>query len=107
MEYIAVYTTLPDRDSARKLAKALVTERLTACANFFPVESIYRWEGKIEEEREYALILKTREELYPEVEKRIKELHPYKLPAIISYKIERGLGEYLTWIKEITSSHLS
>lgn len=52
MEYIAVYTTLPDRDLARKLAKALVTERFTACANFFPVESIYRWEGKIEEERE-------------------------------------------------------
>lgn len=102
MQYIAVHTTLPDENTARKIARILVTEKLAACANFFAIESIYYWEGKIEEEGEYALILKTRKELYKEVEKRIRELHPYDLPAIISYKIERGLPQYLGWIGEET-----
>ena len=102
MEYITVYTTLPDEDAARKVASMMVEERLAACANFFPIKLVYRWEGKIEKAKEYVLIIKTRKELYLEVEKKIREVHPYKLPAIISYKIERGLDEYLCWIKETT-----
>ena len=106
-----IYTTMPDKDIAEKVARMLVEERLAACANLFPIDSVYRWKGKevrpqIEEAREYVIILKTRKELYQKVEKRIKELHPYKLPAIISYKIEKGLSEYLKWIGEETGGKI-
>ncbi len=102
MEYIAVYTTLPDEESAKEIARKMVEERLVACVNFFPIKSVYHWKGGIEEDEEYVLLMKTRKELYPEIEKRLRDLHPYEVPAIVSYKIERGLREYLTWIEDTT-----
>jgi periplasmic divalent cation tolerance protein len=97
-----IYTTLPDKATTKKVAKTLIKENLIACANFFPIESIYRWKNKLCEDKEYALIIKTRKSLYRKAEKRLKELHPYEIPAIIYYEIKGGLESYLSWIKEET-----
>jgi periplasmic divalent cation tolerance protein len=99
---MSIYTTLPDEGHARRIARALVTESLAACANAFPIESVYRWKGEIVEEREWALVLKTRAELYPQLEERLRALHPYEVPAIVAYPIARGLPDYLAWIDEST-----
>lgn len=97
-----IYTTLPDKATTKKIAKNLVDENLIACANFFPIESVYRWKNKFTEDKEYVLIMKTRTSLYKKVEKKLKELHPYEIPAIVSYEIKEGLRDYLSWIKEET-----
>jgi periplasmic divalent cation tolerance protein len=102
-DLVSVYTTLPDRASADRLARILVEERLAACANAFPVESIYRWQGKLEQASEWALILKTRRALYAAVERRIRDLHPYEVPAVVAYDITAGLPHYLAWIRESTN----
>ena len=97
-----IYTTLPDKAITKKIATELVNENLVACANFFPIESIYRWKNKLNKDKEYALIMKTRKSLYRKVEKKLKELHPYEIPAIVSYEIKDGLSDYLSWIQEET-----
>ncbi len=99
-----IYTTLPDKTITKKIARTLVGENLVACANFFPIESIYRWKNKLNEDKEYALIMKTRKSLYRKVEKRLKELHPYEVPAIVSHEIKEGLKSYLSWIKKETTN---
>ena len=102
--FIIIYTTFPHRSQARKLAWNLIKEKLIACANIFKIDSIYEWENKIEEPREYGVFLKTRAELYTKVEKRIKELHPYEVPCIISWKIENGSKDFLDWIADRTAT---
>lgn len=97
-----IYTTLPDEAVSKEISKTLVDESLVACVNFFPIRSVYKWENKLNEDKEYALIMKTRESLYGKVEKILKELHPYEIPAIVSYKIENGLKDYLSWIEKET-----
>lgn len=97
-EFIIVYTTFPHRRKARALAKNLIKKKLVACANVFKIDSLYQWKGKLEEAREYGVFLKTRAELYPQVEAKIKSCHPYELPCIISWKIEQGSKEFLNWI---------
>jgi len=104
-EFIFVYTTLPKRRKARQLAKDLLRERLVACANIFKIDSLYRWQGELEEAREYGVLLKTRIELYARVEKRIRELHPYELPAVVSFRIDNGSKAFLDWIASETSEH--
>jgi periplasmic divalent cation tolerance protein len=91
LKFIMIYTTLPDKAITKKIAKTLVDEKLIACANFFPIESIYKWKNKLAEDKEYALIMK-----------RLKEIHPYEIPAIVSYEIKEGSKNYLSWIKEET-----
>jgi periplasmic divalent cation tolerance protein len=98
-----IYTTLPDKVIAKKVAKTLVKENLVACVNFFPVKSVYRWKNKLTADKEYALIMKTKKSLYGKVEKRLKELHPYEIPSIVSYEIKEGLNSYLSWIKRETA----
>ena len=102
MKFIMIYTTLPDKAITEKIAKILIEEKLIACANFFSVESIYKWKNKLCEGKEFALIMKTRKDLYKKLEKKLKELHPYEVPAIVSYEIKEGSKDYLSWIKEET-----
>jgi periplasmic divalent cation tolerance protein len=97
-EYLSVYTTLPDEESARRVARTIVEESLAACANRFPMASIYRWQGEIVDEAEWGLIFKTRRALYARLEKRLREIHPYQIPAIVAYAIVSGLPAYLEWI---------
>jgi periplasmic divalent cation tolerance protein len=101
-EPITVYTTLPDETTAKEVARTLVTERLAACANFFPIHATYLWQGELEQTQEWAMVLKTDNGIYPNLEARLKELHPYGVPAIVSYKIANGLPAYLSWINDST-----
>jgi periplasmic divalent cation tolerance protein len=100
-----IYTTLPDRVITEKIATIVVNEGLVACVNFFPIESVYKWKEKLTHDKEYALIMKTRKSLYKKVEKRLKELHPYEVPAIVTYEIKEGLNNYLSWIQKETEKN--
>lgn len=95
-----VYITAGDIEEARKIGRKLVEERLAACANIFPIASIYRWKGKIEEANEFGIIVKTKTEKVKELEKRVKELHSYEVPCVVSFRIEEGSKDYLDWIGE-------
>src|SRR5437879_600662 len=94
-----IFTTTGSKEEARKIATALVERRLAACVNIIPkIESIYRWEGKIETAEEWLLIIKTNASAFTRVRDAIKELHSYDLPECISISIDDGSGEYLQWI---------
>ena len=104
MAVIAVLTNLPDSESAFNLARALVELRLAACANVLaPVASVYRWEGTIEQATEYPLLVKTTAGRYAEVERAIRERHPYDVPEIVAWPITAGLPAYLDWVAAETA----
>ena len=99
MTVIAVLTNLPDSDAAFNLAREVVRLGLAACANVLaPADSIYRWQGAVEEAREYPVLIKSTRERYAELEAAIRERHPYEVPEIIAWPIERGLPAYLAWV---------
>jgi periplasmic divalent cation tolerance protein len=94
-------STFPDVETARRISNQLVTEKLAACANILPsVESIYRWQGKMESSGEALAFFKLAAARYPEFEEKLRSLHPYDVPEIISCKIDHGLPEYLSWVGE-------
>jgi periplasmic divalent cation tolerance protein len=95
-----VYITAGDMEEARKIGKKLVEERLAACVNFFPVTSIFRWKGSIDEANEVAIIAKTTSGKVKGIEKRIKELHSYDVPCVVSFNMEEGSKDFLDWIAE-------
>jgi periplasmic divalent cation tolerance protein len=98
---IAVLTNLPDSESAFNLARELVHLRLAACVNVLaPATSFYRWEGKAEQATETPVLIKTTQARYDELESAIRRLHPYELPEIIAWPIDRGLPEYLQWVEQ-------
>ncbi|HTQ00018.1 MAG TPA: divalent-cation tolerance protein CutA [Casimicrobiaceae bacterium] len=102
---ILVLTSLPDHDTALALARALVTGRLAACVNVgAPVESMYHWRGQIETAREVPVAIKTRRELYPQVEAAIVAIHPYELPEVVAVPVTHGLHRYLDWIAAETAA---
>ena len=101
---LLVFTNLPDRDSAIKLAQGLVEQRLAACVNLLRgCTSVYRWQGAIERSEEIPVLIKTRAARYPEVEAAIRRLHPYELPEVIAVRVESGFSEYLEWVAEETA----
>lgn len=100
--YSTVYVTAKDADEARRIARALVEEKLVACVNYWPITSLFRWEGAIEEGAEVAMICKTRTDLLPDVIKRVKELHSYEVPCITSWKIDTGSESFLEWVGKET-----
>ena len=102
MLYYSIYITTKDEDEAEKIGKALVEEKLAACVNIHPIKSIYRWEGNIQEEAEIAMLVKTKAGLADKVIERVKELHSYEVPYIVSLPIEKGYPDYLKWIEEST-----
>jgi periplasmic divalent cation tolerance protein len=104
-DVLLVLTTWPDAEKARAAAHMLVGEKLAACGNLVPgVESIYRWQGKIETSAEVIVIFKTNVTRYPALEVRIRELHSYEVPEIISIPVTRGLPDYLRWVEDSCSS---
>ena len=103
LEPIIVLVTCGSEEEALKIANTLVEEHLAACVNLVsPIRSIYRWEGKIWNEREWLLIIKTQKQRFGELEKKVKSLHSYSVPEIISLPIIEGSTSYLNWIKENT-----
>jgi periplasmic divalent cation tolerance protein len=98
-----VYTTINNEQEARKIANILVEEQIVACVNIVPnVESIYRWKGNIEEEREFILIAKTVENNVTKAINRIREFHTSELPDIIVLPVIGGLEEYLEYVNRET-----
>ena len=96
-----VFVTAASEDEAATIGRTLVEERLVACANILPgIRSIYRWQGKIEDEPEVMLIFKTTEARIPALIRRVRELHSYDVPEIIALPILQGHEPYLDWVRE-------
>jgi len=96
---VLVLTTVGSKDEARKMARALVEQLLAACVNIVQqVDSIYRWEGEVEETEEWLLIVKTTRAAFERVRAAILELHSYEMPECVSVSIEEGSVGYLSWI---------
>lgn len=105
-----VYITTKNRDEALKVASAIVEEKLAACANIIDgMESVYQWEGNIETSKECVLILKTSYSNVSRLTKRVKELHSYEVPCVISINLaeQEGNEEYLDWIIRSVQKPLS
>jgi len=99
MQAILVYMTAGSEEEARNLADALITDRLAACVNILPgMQSCYRWKGEIERAVEVVLIAKTKAALLPEVVARVKEIHSYEVPCVVSLPITNGNPDFLDWI---------
>ena len=96
---LACYCTCPDPDSAGRLARALVEERLAACVNLLPgVRSVYRWQGTVEEAAEVLLLIKTTRDRLDALAARVRALHPYELPELLAVEAAGGLPGYLDWV---------
>lgn len=101
---ILVYIICRDREEARRIARLLMERRLAACANLFPCESFYRWQGQIVEDNEHVLIAKTRPECYSTIVQTVKSVHSYKVPAIIRLPVAEADTQYLAWIEAETQA---
>lgn len=102
MDITWVYMTMPDKAEARSIGKALVEEQLVACVNIFDgVNSLYMWQDKLQDDQEVVLIAKTTVARMPAVIKRVKALHSYECPCIVSLPLTDGNPEFLDWIRGI------
>ncbi len=100
-DILIVFCTFPDLGKARETGTALVAAQLAACVNLIPaVESIYRWEGKVETAAEVLAIFKTTPAAWPRFESRLRELHPYDVPEIVALKPEQVAESYARWVGE-------
>jgi periplasmic divalent cation tolerance protein len=98
-QVLLVISTFPDAETANRIAEALVTENLAACANLFPsVHSVYRWKEKIETAGEVMVFFKTTEDRVAAFDEKLRSLHPYEVPELISIKVDGGSPDYLRWI---------
>jgi periplasmic divalent cation tolerance protein len=97
-------TTAPDAEVAARIARTLVEERVAACANLVSqVRSIYRWQGRIEEQSEVLLVIKTRADRVDALAARLRALHPYDVPELVVLPVETGLDAYLDWVRAETA----
>ncbi|MBI2181186.1 MAG: divalent-cation tolerance protein CutA [Deltaproteobacteria bacterium] len=100
-EFIVVLVTVGSSAEGERLAHALVEERLAACVNrIAQVQSVYRWQGKVEQSAEELLVIKTRADLFAALENRVRELHSYSVPEVIALPIMNGSEAYLKWLGE-------
>lgn len=103
MDEIVVFITASNEDEAAKIARTLVEVRLAGCVNIIKnIRSIYSYQGKIEDEAEVLMIVKTQKPLFDALMKKVKELHSYTVPEIIAMPIIEGSEDYLKWLKEVT-----
>ncbi len=100
---IIVFITAPNKDDAAMIARALVETKLAACVNILEnIRSIYTWQGKVEDDSEVLMTVKTRKELFGALSDKVMELHPYDVPEIIALPIVEGSKDYIQWIKDST-----
>jgi len=101
-EFIQITTTIDSEELAMKIAGKLVEKKIAACVQVSgPITSTYEWKGKIEKAKEWYCVIKTRNNLYQEVEEAIKALHPYEVPEIIALPILEGNKDYLDWLTQV------
>lgn len=103
-DLIVVYTAVDSLDPARTMACALVEQQLVACAQISSIESIYRWDGRLQHEPEFRIMFKTARCRYAEVEAAIKALHPYELPAIFAIPVAAAAADYRDWVQSTLQS---
>lgn len=105
MDHIVVFVTGPGPEEVERIGRALVEERLAACANLIPsISSTYWWKGKVEEASEALLVMKTRQDLLERLTARVRALHSYTVPEVIALPILGGNPDYLKWIDDSTAS---
>lgn len=97
-EYGVILVTADSQETASAIAKALVTKRLAACVNLFPIHSVYRWQGTIQQDSEWQLIIKTDLGQAAAIESTLNEIHPYDVPEMIALAICYGAKPYLSWL---------
>ncbi len=103
--FIIVLTTVPDETSGQVIAEKLLQDRKAACVTVLqPGTSFFWWEGKISREKEHLVLIKSRRELYPSIQKTIIRHHPYQVPEIISFSVGEAWEPYLSWINKETRS---
>jgi periplasmic divalent cation tolerance protein len=100
-DLLLVFSTFANEDDAARVTRALVEERLIACANLLPgARSIYRWQGAVADEREVVALMKTRKQDWTALLSRLHELHPYDTPECIAVRVASGAPKYLAWLDE-------
>jgi periplasmic divalent cation tolerance protein len=98
-DYIMVFCTCPDENSAKAIASQLIQAKIAACVNLIPgVQSIYCWQGKIEQATEVQLLIKTKTRCFEQINQLIRSIHPYDTPEILATPIVDGDNQYLAWI---------
>lgn len=105
MGFIIVLSTAGNIEEAEKIAEELVNNRLVACINIIPtIRSIYRWNNAVQKDNEVLMIMKTDSAKFSEVEQKIRSLHSYEVPEIISFPLENGSQGYLQWLESTLNS---
>ncbi|WP_292486449.1 divalent-cation tolerance protein CutA [Methanohalobium sp.] len=99
--YMEVYITAGSMEEAREIGSTLVSEKLVACVNMFPISSIYEWKGNVEEDEETAMLVKTTSDRFEKIKKRVQELHSYDQPCIVTWDISGETG-YMKWVYDET-----
>ena len=102
MNLTMIFTTIDDPDAAALIARSLVERRLAACVQISEIQSIYRWDGAIQDAGEYRLVIKTTRDRYADVESLIKALHTYDLPAVVAVDAADASPGYADWVKSST-----
>ena len=97
-QILLALSTFPSAETAKQISTQLVTEKLAACANILPVQSIYRWQGKIETGNEMLVFFKLSEDRQSAFQEKLRSLHPYEVPEIIFTTIDGGWPDYLRWV---------
>lgn len=106
-EYSIIISTFPDKESAKKTARLLVEQRLAACVQMFPIDSVYLWKDEICDGGEIMLFIKSRTALLDSISAAIKGNHPYEVPEIVQIPITGGSPEYLSWIDDCVNVIIS
>ena len=100
-EIVLAFCTFPNTETAQRIARELVDQKLAACGNVLPqIHSIYRWQGKVESADEALVLFKLSASRFPDFEAKLRSLHPYDVPEIIACQIDQALPEYLRWVCE-------
>jgi len=100
MSYIVVIISTPNKEEAAKIVHSLLNERLIACANIVgPVSSVFWWQGKIDEENEFLVLMKSHKNIFERISERVMEIHSYDVPEIIALPIIEGSQSYLDWLE--------
>jgi periplasmic divalent cation tolerance protein len=102
---VEVHVTMPDGETARRIGRVLVEERLAACVNIVQgVVSIYSWKGQIQEDEEVLCLFKTSPERFSQLRTRLLELHPYELPEVLGFAVDDGSQAYVNWVRQNTDA---
>ena len=100
MAFGLLYVICNDKKEAKKIALKLLEKRLIACANIFPVKSMYSWKGKVIQENEHVIVMKTLKQKFTKIKAEILKIHSYDVPCIVGYEMKAGHADYLKWLRK-------